>query len=161
MAKQVKLSPPWNIFYREIEALFKADPEVHISYDEVEHIIDLRVDNVEKAEALSKLLPIEKTFGNVIVKIRVIPPNGLTMTKSMLFERAFAGNPIFSYSESVEGIFANPLSYVVFKKEVVQFYTDDLGDAHGVRSTLYQDIARDIFGSTDNIFFCTDVEDTK
>lgn len=156
MQKSVKLSPPWVIFYREIEALFKEDPDIRITYDEIGNVITLRVNNAEKAEALSKLLPVEKIFGNVAVQIRVIPPNGVETTKATLFEQAFDGNPIFSNMTTIEGIFTYPISYVVFRKEVVQFYTDDLSDINGLRSTLYQDIAKDVFGDTDSIFFCTD-----
>ena len=47
------------------------------------------------------------------------------------------------------------MTYVVFVKEVVQYFNDDLGDANGVCSTLYQDIAKRLFTSTEGVFFCT------
>lgn len=44
---------------------------------------------------------------------------------------------------------------MLFKKEVVQYFTDNLGDYNGYRSTLYENIARDIFGDIVGVFFCT------
>lgn len=161
MSNFTKLSPPWVIFYREMEALFKEDPDIQMTFDESKKEITMRVDNAGKAEALSRLLPVEKFFGNVSVKITIIPPNGFTATKSSLFEQAFEGNPIFTDMLTVEGVFANPLSYLIFRKEVVQFYTDNLGDANGLRSTLYQDIARDVFGDTEGVYFCTSEKDPE
>ena len=50
--------------------------------------------------------------------------------------------------------------YVVFKNCVVQFFNDNLNDAHGLISTLYQDIAADILDGpgTIGVYYCTDVE---
>ena len=57
--KNLKLSAPWVLFYREIEAMFGADPDVRVAYDEEENIVRLYVDGEEKAEAIEKLLPRE------------------------------------------------------------------------------------------------------
>ena len=43
----------------------------------------------------------------------------------------------------------------VFAKEVVQYWNDSLSDPYGKVSTLYQDIAKDIFEDTDGVMFCT------
>ena len=59
------------------------------------------------------------------------------------------------YSVTIEGIMTNPITYVIFKKEVVQYYNDSLADAHGMCSTLYQDIASRILDAGEGIFFCT------
>ena len=53
----------------------------------------------------------------------------------------------------------NPLHYVVFKNRVVQYWSDNLGDINGNTSTLYENIARDVFGETDNVCFNTDTKD--
>ena len=49
------------------------------------------------------------------------------------------------------------MRYVLFKKEVVQYDSDDISDFHGVCSTLYQDLAKEIIGEDEGIYFCTDV----
>lgn len=156
MGSPIGLSPPWACFYREIEALFKDDPEIHIVYDEQNYEIKLYVDNPSKADALEKLLPSVKNFGNVNLYIEVIPADTETNDGLSLFEAAFAGNPAFKYVAQSPKIAAK---YVIFANKVVQYFNDSLSDAHGVRSTLYQDIARDVFGDDCGVYFCTDLEE--
>lgn len=52
---------------------------------------------------------------------------------------------------------SNPIAYCSFKKEVVQYPADDLSSETGLKSTLYEDLAREIFENTDGVYFCTDV----
>lgn len=161
MAK-LNLSAPWIVFYREVEAMFKHDGEVHVVYDEDNMELYLYVDRAAKAAALAKLLPAEKDFGAVKLKITVVPANDEQAEDIRdIYGAAFYGNPALSFIRNVHGIFSNGLKYVVFRKEVVQYWVDDLGDIYGQRSTLYQDIAKDIFGEADGVFFCTDAEDPK
>lgn len=157
MEKAAKLSPPWIIFYKELQAFFEKDPRIKMNFEEENYTIKIYVEGGIKAEALSELLPTEKTFGNVTVYINVIPANVEKEDKLELFKAAFEGNPVLSYVTSSEGIMAPDLKYVVFAKEVVQFFNDDLGDAHGVCSTLYQDIAKDIFNENLGVFYSTDL----
>ena len=155
--KKIKLAAPWITFYREIEALFKDDPEINVIFDEDDLVIRLWVENAAKADALNQLLPAEKSFGNVTVKISVIPANMSAPSRISLIETAFKGNPAFAFTESAEGIFTNPIHYVVFTNKVVQYYNDDLSDFYGNCSTLYQYIADDVIGSSEGICFCTDI----
>ena len=160
--KMVKLSPPWQTFYKEMQAMFGLDPEIWLDahLDGAIKEIDVYVDNARKADALSRLLPAEKTFGDVNVAINVIPANDESATD--LFRAAFAKNPVFKFADHLEDLFSNPIYYVVFAKEVVQIHNDDIGDRFGLKSTLYQDIARDIFGTEEDndwmcgVHFCTD-----
>lgn len=151
------LSSPWVNFYKELEALFAKDPEVKVVYDEEKNDVKLYVDNLAKADALAQLLPVERTFGNITITVTVIPANKEGASKIQLFRTAFEGNGAFNYTASAEGIFTNPIHYVVFANEVVQYFNDDLSDAHGVRSTLYQDIAEDVFENHESVYFCTNV----
>lgn len=153
--EKLKLAAPWTVFYREIKTLFREDPEVIVFYDESEVSIKLYVDNVVKADALTQLLPATKQFGNVTMKIAVIPSNKKVGSAMDLVSDAFSGNEAVSFVHTVENIFAK-MTFVVFKKEVVQFFNDDLSDIHGVCSTLYQNIAKDVFGEIPGVFFCTD-----
>ena len=157
--EKVKLSAPWFTYIREVEALFGEDPEITISYIEDPLTMKLYVDNATKADALAQLLPDEKVFGETVLTIIVIPSNDLSTSKAALFEAAFEGNPIFSDMIDVEGVYTNPIHYCVFAKEVVQFWNDSLADPHGNVSTLYQDIADDVFEDIDTggVIFCTDI----
>lgn len=152
---KINLSPPWVTFYREVEALFKEDPEVKVVYNENTYELKLLVDNPQKADALAYLLPEEKEFGNIKLTIKVIPANKNLETIDYI-KHAFAGNPVVSFYEEAPDIFANKMDYVVFRKEVVQFYNDDMGDVYGNVSTLYEDLARDVLGDKGGVFYCTD-----
>lgn len=158
MAK-LKMLSPWMVFYREIDAMFKKDPEVQVVYDEDGQIIKLFVDNTDKADALAQILPDEKEFGNVTLQIVVIPANNLLQSSpDDLLRRALRYNGAVWSVESTKDIPGFPcLTYVIFNKEVVQYFTDNLGDYYGITSTLYQDIAKDIFVNTEGAYFCTDV----
>ena len=154
----MKLAPPWITFENEIEAMFGSDPEIEIEYDDDAKTIKLYVDNPTKAEALEQLLPMEKEFGNVSVFIEVIPCNDES-SKIALFQKAFENNPVFKFTYTAANPMAFQANYVVFENKVVQFFNDDLSDIHGNKSTLYQEIAKDIFEDCDNIYFCTDTKE--
>ena len=154
MEKTIKLSPPWYTYYHELEALFEKDPDVMLRYDEDAQIIKLYVATLQKASALSVLLKPEKVFGNVTVKVEVIPPNIEDKSISDKFSMAFDGNPALDYVTEVE----SPMGvhrFAVFQNKVVQFYNDQLDDPYGNKSTLYQDIAADVFADGLGIHFCT------
>ena len=165
------MSSPWMIFYREVCAMFEKDDEVHVVYkqgDGDNDTICLYVEDPVKASAIEKLLPEEKEYGNVTIEIGVIPCNmdGRVINNvlkesadvSDLFRLAFRGNPVLSFLKKITGVMANDIVYVVFLKEVVQYFNDDLGDVNGLCTTLYQDIASRIFNEFDGVFYCTDNE---
>ena len=165
MAK-LNLSSPWVVYYRKLSAFFKEDPEVRITYDEIEQEIKLYVDNDEKAVALKNLLPHEQNFGNVTLYITIVPTNKTTFDSvkaaystslSDIIHICFNNKAIVGVIV-VDGIMTNKMIFVIFKKEVVQYFTDNIGDYHGICSTLYQDLAKEIFGNIDGVFFCTDNE---
>jgi len=154
----LNLASPWITYAQKVNALFDKDPEVLVQYDNDTLELKLYIDNAAKADALSQLLPIEKTFGNVTLKITVIPANN-ELSKISLFRNAFAGNPIFDRVETVPFTQNAPIEYIIFTREVVSFFNDDVGDFYGAESTLYENIARDVFDtSEDGIFFCTKIE---
>lgn len=159
MAK-ITLTPPWLTYYHELQALFKEDPTVRVLYDENEYEVKLYVEEAEKAELLYKYLKSEENFGNITLKVTVVPanhPKKTGYTNLSPFEIIFKDNAAVSYVHTVNGIIVKDLTYVVFKNKVVQFYTDDIGDINGYCSTLYEDIAREVFTNHEGIFFCTDL----
>ena len=149
------LCSPWVLFYRKIWAFFREDPDVRVKYDAGSQTIKVLVTGTEKADALAQLLPAERTFGNVTVRVEVIPANLKTTSKLALFQKAFDGNAALSYIKS-EGDSIFDLNYIVFRGRIVQYRSDDIGDVNGLTSTLYQDLARDIFEDVDGIYFCTE-----
>ena len=155
---KLKLSAPWYIYVRELRVLFGKDPGINIVFDEDNLEVKLYVEDPEKAEAISQLLPCEKIFGAVSLKITVVPGNNLAgISRATLFSTAFKGNPIYSHCSEFQGLYNQPITHVVFKKEVAQYYSDDLGTEQGITSVLYQDVARDLIG-LDGVYFSTEVE---
>ena len=150
----LNLSSPWQIFYSKIYKMFGEDPDITIekNYGDGKYEIKLYVSNIDKADALDKLLPNKKTYGNIDIYLTVIPPNA-EVNRSDLFKTAFDGNPVFSRIED-RGSYLFQNSYVVFKPEIVQFYADNTSDIEGRISTLYHDLAYDIFDGAYGVSFC-------
>ena len=163
---RLKISPPWIIAARKLEALFDGDPQIAFNVDyaaEAGPTLIMATNNGEKAAAITKILPEKIEYGGVALNIGVDCPNMPNLAfknNKELFETAFKGNPAFAYcvapTEEDNWI---PVVYVVFKNHVVQFFADNLNDCHGIISTLYQDIAEEILGKNLNgVFFNTDIE---
>lgn len=162
--EKLTLSPPWRIYYSKLLAMFGQDDDIKVIFDEDDCSIKFYVAKSKKAEVLNILLPEEKIFGNVSINIKIIPANKNSINFDYdkvadLYDILFKDNPVVDYIKTYESVLSNPLTYVVFKKEVVQFYSDNIGDINGFKSTLYEDIARDLFTSTknDGVYFCTNI----
>lgn len=154
--KNFKLTAPWIEFINKLKAMFGQDPEIKIVYDDDTAEVRLLVSNSMKAEALTKLLPDHKTFGNFCLAVTVVPADKDNDEPRSLLLTAFAGNPVFREINTVsEGSF-NAV-YALFEKEVVQYYNDNLGDPAGMNHTLYQTIAKDIFVEMPGVFFTTEI----
>lgn len=152
---EVKLASPWILYVRKLEALFGEDPDIHVDFNEDENEVFVRVDNPTKAAALDELLPAVVEFGNVELFVTVVPANP-SYTIADLYRIAFTGNPAFCFMEQAEGEGVFPANYCVFENEVVQYPADSLKSYYGIESTLYEDIANEIFeGSHDGVYFCT------
>lgn len=162
---RLKLSPPWITYVNMVKAMFGNDPDVRIDYENDECTLKIYVEKSDKAEAISRLLPDEKEFGNITLKINVVPANGENsigkISPKQLFDIAFDGNPVYAYCKEVTGFLTNTITYVVFKNRVVQFFNDNLNDIHGLVSTLYQDIASEIFEDApiNGVCYNTDIEE--
>lgn len=179
MAK-IGLTSPWVTYYHKVEALFKNDNDITVVYDEANNNLKIYVAGIEgenaKADALTKLLPTEKIFGDVVMPISVIPTNrrldpverryaGRNCRRGYIgetscelaeeFRDIFNDNVAFYGAKVISGIFTNDLVYVIFMPEVAQYYSDALDDYKGICSTLYQNLAKDIFIDQENVFFCT------
>ena len=154
---KVTISPPWITYYNKMLFLFGGDPDIRLNYDDENKVIRMLVDNPTKADALGKLLPVEVAFGNVIVKIVVIPGNMDEAKIPDLYRLALQGNPAFSQVIDLSSALMRPqLAYVMFEKEIVQFWNDNMGDPHGVETTLYQELAKEIFEQKNGILFSTE-----
>ena len=171
---RINLVAPWDEYYNKMAAFFKDDPYVTVLYEEEAKIIKVLVQEAFKAEALTKLLKSELSFGDVKLTITVLPANGddkyakasiASLHENEGYEAeyrcALEINPLYSYVKTIKGMMGFDAVFVVFKKKVIQYYDDNLGDLNGVKSTLAENIARDIFVTHSGIFFCTDTRDVN
>lgn len=169
MSVKLKISPPWITYINKLQALFDGDPLIafNVNYggNNENPSVTLTTNDGEKGAALVNVLPEEKVFGNVTLDINIDCPNisnRAFVTPKELFETLFKGNPAFAYTVVPENYWFVPFTYIVFKNHVVQFFNDNLNDPHGVLSTLYQDIAEEIFKDNckfkTGVAYCTDIE---
>lgn len=170
----LKMVSPWIDYYHMVQAMFAEDKNVIVVFDEEDVTLKLYVKEQEKASALAMLLPDEKTFGNVTLKIEVYPGNlhiklGCNGFKTepdpaddgyiaKLFGIAFHNNSALQDTKVVDGFIGFNATYIVFDKKVVQYHNDSLADIDGKRSTLYQEIAKEIFVEFPGVFYCTSSE---
>ena len=163
---RLKLSPPWITYTHMLQALFDGDPQIafNVNYGSDNPSVVIATNNGDKVTALQQILPTEIEYGGVILEIAIdgTPSNRSFATKKELFEVAFDKNPAFAYAVCPveDGYDWFAATYIVFKNCVVQFFNDNLNDCHGVLSTLYEDIAREILtgDATQGVYFNTDVE---
>ena len=162
-----KMSPPWIIYIHKLEALFDCDPLIAFNTDlqsEEGPSVTLAISDGDKAAAIAKLLPEKVDFGNVTLEINIDcahMSNRAFVNPKELFEVAFKDNPAFAYAvcPSDDNAWYFNVTYVVFKNYVVQFFADNLNDCHGLISTLYQDLAAEIFEDTiQGVYYNTDIE---
>lgn len=149
-----KLSPPWWTVYNKIKAMFEADPDLTVqpmSGGDTSYTIYLDTPDATKAIALEKILKTEYNFGNIRLKVivRVTNTNSKTVTPAeSVYDNyldALATTPAVVDIRHVVDMLGTKWVVIDFKKEVVQFWNDDLTDYYGNWNGLYTDIATDIF----------------
>ena len=156
----VQLVSPWVEYYRKIQAMFHEDEDVTVLFDEQNIKIKIYVDASDKAVAIQALLPTEKVFGNITLTIDVIPSNTANVdmpeTNWELYLDAFEDNPAVENIKRVDDpSLNNPMTFVVFKATVVQYFNDNLASLNGLTSCLYEDLASELFIKKDGVFFST------
>lgn len=168
---KMKLSPPWITYYHKVQALFEKDDSVTVDFDEDNCCLNIIVErDIEKGEAIQKLFPSKKVFGNNVMKINVITiQEPKQIPTAQIFTNAFKNNPVVENIISASDILRDDQTYIMFQNKVVQFFDDNISDYNGVCSTLYQDIAEDVFRDFADVHYCTstnvneneDIEDTS
>ncbi len=158
----VKKSAPWVSYVVLLKMLFENDPDVRIIYrDETPYIVDINITGEKKFEAATKLIGETKKFGNVVLTIRYHLSNPVKKEKSKkeLFKALFEGNPILTDVVTVDlPDTSNNITYFLFKDEVVQYWDDDLSNPHGMVSTLWEEIMKELFDDTEEVIFTTRVD---
>lgn len=162
----VNLSAPWFEHYHELLAFFRHDNEVSVVFDADKMIVKLYVDDVRKAEALEHVIAHELEFGNVTLNVEVVPGNdakefskGSTQRDIIddmeIWQIIARNNPAIDRIIKQIGIGGMKYTFVMCDPVVVQYFNDNTSDINGLTSTLYENIASDIFTGKAGVFFCT------
>ena len=158
-----RLSPPWYTYYNFLKHTIGSDNWVKVlDMTEIsgsQYIITIQAHKEDKARALATILALRQSFGNVIVDIEIIydgkgvspyePP--LTINDLVrIFNQALDTNVYFKNVKP--GGFVTTLIFPIFKKEVIQFFNDDISDYYnnfnGVASNVFAEVLRpDIYGT--------------
>ena len=162
MSKKTNLQAPWITLYNKIRAMFEQDEDITV--EPIAQISDgvydicLSSAHSVKLNAIEKILKNKFEMGNITVNVKFKYENeNDDMISLHDFEVAFAGNAIFSQAKALDNPWEYNASYVIFSKDVVQFYNDDLTDIYGNFNGLAEDIAREIFKETElPIYYCTE-----
>lgn len=157
------LEAPWETFKKMVWNLFAQDPEIDVADtliegdDDCDYVLNIEVKNHAKFEALDRVMPQYKIFGNVVLKIVLFDVENIGVNPGVaLFETIFKGNPILQDVKNVVDAAGASHGYVRFKPEVVQFFDDNLADYSGNWSGLAEDIAREVFeNDSTGMYFCT------
>lgn len=158
----VKLEAAWWQIYKEIKNFIGADPEVEIGdMDESEapkYRFTIASQNESKIKALSKVLINHYDIGNITLDIDFDfiknDDEDEEITKDDI-EAAFQGNPYYVTTQvTTKGMFED-LCYVVFTKEIIQFFNDDLSDLYGNENIIVADLALERCNRGENMYFCT------
>ncbi len=163
--KLVTLSPPWYTYHHKLVAMFSRDKDVRVrnlaELGEGRYETLILVNEIRKAQALKTLLK-QPEMGNITFHITILGPNEDSVElpgrphyqEWELFENALTGNECFvGIDKDTLGYFS--MKYCIFKKEVIQFWNDNLADYKGNTSCLMESIAREIFNSKETQF-CTE-----
>lgn len=153
---ELKLSAPWEEYVSKIRALFEQDDEITFKYENM--VLTIYVDNTDKYEALTHLLPEKKIFGNVALDIKVVPANDGVKDDRYYLKNLFKNNTAVTTITDIS-IGTNPMTFIEFEKRVVQYYVDNAADLHGNRTTVFEEIAREVFENKNGVYFCTDNEE--
>ena len=145
--------------------MFGRDPEVHVKdlaeIGECRYSYMILISDKEKAKAIKAILPQNVKMGNIEIDLAILGPDEddidpLDKSDSEIYEKAFSENPIFEKT-AVRSFGPFETSYCIFKKEVIQFWNDDLYDYYGNYSRLASDIARELFNPSE-IQYCISAE---
>lgn len=159
MSDQVGIEAPWWRIYKEISNLFAPDKEIEISkMDESDPSVckfTISSKNAAKIAALEKIVKNHFVIGNVTLDIsfEYIKDGGNITADD--FEAAFEGNSNYVTSKVISKGPFQDITYVIFAKEIIQFFDDDLTDIYGNFNGTVEEVASDICNKSSNINFST------
>jgi len=151
MNPYVVMQSPWVNWSSSVRELFKHDPDiVNMTWSDDTLELHIYVKDAVKRLAIQELLPSEKHFDKVVVKVFVELANrrGGEEYIPEVIEAAFKGNPLYCWKHTWDDEEATncPFTWVEFAKEILQYPSDDLSALYGDRTVLPATLAEEILG---------------
>ena len=155
---RVKLSPPWNTYWAEVNGLLGRDPQLHVQpLEESEngYALKILVDDQDKYIALSQILPKQKVYGNVVLDIILVPADAslsAPLPKDTVeeiidaYEIALKDTGRMDGKEIVTLPTGGKIGYVITQCGVFQFFNDDLTTLYGWKTETIEDLFKNVFG---------------
>ena len=156
---KIAISSPWITAVKKINALFAGDSDLDVIYDDDTKTIRIESINSYKITALQRILKPTLVFGNITLNIKCLVKDGNDTSVTSDFKTAFAGNPHIVDVIETPTPMSDAETYVIFKKEVLQFFNDDISDYYGNWNGLSEDIMRDLCNEKVRANFGTDVHE--
>lgn len=155
--ENLNLPDPVWMYFNKLSVMFGKDPDIELELERVDDITSKVIIYVNdsnrpgKSDAFSKMLPSRVDFGIQRLYIDIIPTNDSRADHKVLIDM-FYGNPI------VDSFVTDHFDrhYIVFKKDILQYYAYDRSDINGWQSVLAEDLARELItDDITNVYFCT------
>jgi len=162
--EKTTISPPWITLYHKFEAIFGDDPEITLDFTGAEggYAIVFESRNATKLDALERMLNPDFTFGNIKVTLQFKVSNNVASNDYDVCIDALTGNPMFADiipRSFMPGLEPDQIC-VIMKKEIIQFFDDNLNDFYGNANFLPTDVAKEIFVKNGALQFSISDTDT-
>ena len=154
----ITLSAPWDIYRKKLLALFDKDEDIEVKGVTNDYELHIVSSNIRKFNALRNLLPPIKTFGNVTLRIIIDYKEEQAFNYRQAIKDLFNDNGRVTQIVDVKDPASISHVFVLFKPEVIQFFSDNMFDYNGLWSGLAQDLCTEIFegAQTNCVHFSTD-----
>ena len=155
--KKLGLSAPWVTYQGLVATLFKDDADITVSYlDEDEKTFTVSCSNPDKYMLLSKYLKPSATFGNVTVTVKLEYTGTDPIKRGIAddMKKLFAGNPILEDVMEADTPFGD-MVYLLFTRNAVGFYNDDLSNPWGNTNFLACDVAKAVLNPMTSVSLTT------
>ena len=151
------LSAPWVTYQGMVATLFKDDPDITVSYlDNDEKSFTVSTSNADKFMLLNKYLKPSADFGGVTVKVNLEYTGTDPIKRGIAddMKKLFAGNSILEDVMEADTPFGD-MTYLLFKRDAVGFYNDNLTNPWGNSNYLACDVAKAVLNPMTGVNFTT------
>lgn len=154
--KKLKMSPPWDGYMNMLASFFKGDTRVRVGSCDGRRVGTIEVFDGDMYQALEQVLNKKLRFGNVVLRIDIVPANCLRGKGDVLNikERDYTDLAALKVVLSKNPAFAKIISrktelgnfvFCMFKPVVLMWYNDNLGSPYKQTTSVYEDAALHVF----------------